>query len=133
MLLLGPMRKEPMSLNPRQEGRCLSQLRHQPLLARSLSKTPHWIRVLHPVHPLEWLQLQSQGLRNQAKQESSDSCYEPVRLVQAQPLTEEHRALPPPDFSVSMRFSIQLKDSRKEPCSARYLHAVSIEYNTCHW
>ena len=65
-----------------------------------------------------------------AKQESSDSCYEPVRLVQAQPLTEEHRALPPPDFSVSMRFSIQLKDSRKEPCSARYLHAVSIEYHT---
>ena len=65
-----------------------------------------------------------------AKQESSDSCYEPVRLLQAQPLTEEHRALPPPDFSVSMRFSIQLKDSRKEPCSARYLHAVSIEYHT---
>ena len=47
-----------------------------------------------------------------AKQESSDSCYEPVRLVQAQPLTEEHRALPPPDFSVSMRFSTQLKDSQ---------------------
>ena len=65
-----------------------------------------------------------------AKQESSDSCFEPVRLVQAQPLTEEHRALPPPDFSVSMKFSIQLKDSRKEPCSARYLHAVSVEYHT---
>ena len=65
-----------------------------------------------------------------AKQESSDSCFEPVRLVQAQPLTEEHRALPPPDFAVSMKFSIQLKDSRKEPCSARYLHAVSVEYHT---
>ena len=50
--------------------------------------------------------------------------------MQAQPLTEEHRALPPPDFSVSMKFSIQLKDSRKEPCSARYLHAVSVEYHT---
>ena len=64
-----------------------------------------------------------------AKVESSDSCYEPVRLIPAQAAAAGARVLPPPDLSISMHFQVQLKDSSKKPCSARYLHGVAVQYH----
>ena len=64
------------------------------------------------------------------KEESDDSCYEPIRLRPAPSQEEAHRCLPFPDLGVSMLFRIQLKDATKRPCSARYLMAASVEYST---
>ncbi|CAE7232710.1 unnamed protein product [Symbiodinium sp. CCMP2592] len=63
-----------------------------------------------------------------AKEESSDSCYEPIRLRPAPLSSPLRRALPVPDLGVSMQFTIQLKDASKEACSGRYLHAASLVY-----
>ena len=65
------------------------------------------------------------------KEESDDSCYEPIRLRPAPSQEEAQRCrLPFPDLGVSMLFRIQLKDAKKRPCSARYLMAASVEYST---
>ena len=64
------------------------------------------------------------------KEESEDSCYEPIRLRPAPSQEEAQRCLPFPDLGVSMLFRIQLKDAKKRPCSARYLMAASVEYST---
>ncbi|CAE7600840.1 unnamed protein product [Symbiodinium sp. CCMP2592] len=61
-----------------------------------------------------------------AKEESSDSCYEPIRLRPAPLSSPLRRALPVPDLG--MQFTIQLKDASKEACSGRYLHAASLVY-----
>ncbi|CAE7232755.1 unnamed protein product [Symbiodinium sp. CCMP2592] len=63
-----------------------------------------------------------------AKDESSDSCYEPIRLRPAPLSSPARRALPVPDLGVNMQFTIQLKDASKEACSGRYLHAASLVY-----
>ena len=67
--------------------------------------------------------------RPRVKEESSDSCFEPVRLVQAEDI-QERRALPVPDYSTPMIFTVQLRHSRKQPCSSRYLPEVAVEYTS---